>query len=180
MRGRKPRPMARQVSEGDPRQRGKKKIAARLAAEPKAVTGLPDCPRHLKGRARSSWNFWSEELETMKLSKRPDGPMLEGACVAYSRAVEADLILATEGILVRDIFINDAGEAITLKTKKHPAVEISNRSWLIVKAFCSEFGLSPVSRTRLSITKEPGGEMEDLIALLSQRRVPSADRPMIQ
>lgn len=114
----------------------------------------------------------------MRLDKRPDGPMLEGTCVAYARAVQADLILDEEGILVKELFINDEGEAIVLKVKKHPAVEISNRSWLIVRAFCSEFGLSPVSRTRLSITKEPDAE-DDLMKLLSQPRA-AAGKPLIQ
>jgi P27 family predicted phage terminase small subunit len=177
MRGRKPRPLQAQINEGDPRQRGKGKIAQRAAGEPKATTGLPPCPRHLNGRSRSSWKFWSEELAGMGLDKRPDGPMLEGACRAYARAVEADLILDREGLIVTDTRVSEAGESIT--TKKHPAVEISNRSWLIVKAFCSEFGLSPVSRTRLAIAKKPQDSMKSLMEMLSKPRDKKAS-PMVQ
>jgi P27 family predicted phage terminase small subunit len=106
----------------------------------------------------------------MNLDKRPDGPMLEGACRAYERAVKADLILDRDGLTVEDKFINDEGEAITLKIKKHPAVDISNRSWLIVRAFCSEFGLSPVSRTRLKVDSEEDSSEADLVAALSAPR----------
>lgn len=106
----------------------------------------------------------------MKLDRRPDGPMLEGACRAYERAVKADLILDREGLTVEEKYITDEGEAITLRVKKHPAVDISNRSWLIVRAFCSEFGLSPVSRMRLHPDEDKDSAEDDLIKLLSQPR----------
>jgi len=99
--------------------------------------------------------------------------MLEGACRAYERAVKADLIVDKQGITIEEKYVDeDSGEVYILKVRKHPAVEISNRSWLIVKAFCSEFGLSPVSRTRLSI--EPLDAVDDLAALLAQ---PRPERP---
>lgn len=110
----------------------------------------------------------------MKLDKRPDGPMLEGACVAYARAVAADLLVEEKGLLVEDRFIDDSGDVVVLKIKKNPAVEISNRAWLLVKAFCSEFGLSPVSRTRLVISKGDDGDME---ALMKALREPRGVRP---
>jgi hypothetical protein len=43
------------------------------------------------------------------------------------------------------------------------------RRCLIMRAFCSEFGLSPISRTRLSV-EAPDDEEDDLMALLSQPR----------
>lgn len=186
MRGRKPKPTERQIAEGDPRRKGRKKLEQQLAAEPKPTTGLPNCPRHLKGRARSAWNFWSEELRAMGLDKRPDGPMLEGACRAYERAVKADLIVDQEGMIIQDrgMIVRRQGGAetqtVTLRTRKHPAVEISNRSWTLVRAFCSEFGLSPVSRTRLHPDNDGSHEEEDLLKLLSMPREKSAGSPLIQ
>lgn len=162
------------MAEGDPRKHGKNKLEERLAAGPKATTGLPNCPRHLKGRSRSVWNFFSEELAAMKLDKRPDGPMLEGVCRAYERAVQADLILDKQGLTFDEKFIDDTGEVHILKIKKHPAVEISNRSWLIVKAFCSEFGLTPVSRIRLSVANQDDEGADDLAAMLSRPRQPGS------
>jgi len=44
-----------------------------------------------------------------------------------------------------------------------------NQALLIMRAFCSEFGLTPISRTRLSV-ENPGEEEDDLMALLSQPR----------
>jgi len=174
VRGRKPKPVERQIAEGDPRKHGKAKLQERLRNQVKATSGLPGCPRYLRGRARSAWNFWSTELQAMKMDRRPDGPMLEGACRAYERAVKADLIVDKEGLTFAEKFIDEeSGEAIILKIKKHPAVDISNRSWLIVRAFCSEFGLSPVSRMRLSPDKEDDDSADaDLMAALSQPREP--------
>ena len=172
MPGRKPKPIERQIAEGDPRKVGKAKLEAKLSEQIKATSGLPHCPRHLKGRARYAWTFWAEELQVMKLDKRPDAPMLEGACRAYERAVKADLILDESGLIVEDKFIEpESGEVIVLRVRKHPAVEVSNRSWLIVKAFCCEFGLTPAARMRVKVETGKDDD-DDLVKVLSQARQP--------
>lgn len=171
MRGRKPKPTAAQIAAGDPRKKGVHKLQDKLEAEPKATRGLPDCPRHLRGRARAAWKFWSEELADMQIDHRPDAMMLEGACINYSRAVQADLILENEGLMVEEWGENrESGKRILLKMRQHPAIHVSNAAWRQVRAFCSEFGLSPVSRTRLSIEKKD--KTEDLMEMLSRPRTP--------
>ena len=169
MRGRKPKPLSQQIAEGDPRKKGKRKLKEELAKEPKAARGLPDCPDHLEGRARDAWQFWREELVAMHLDCRPDAMMLEGACVNYARAVEADLTLAKQGLIYGQPIFDVNGQRVGTKIKAHPAVAISNAAWVRVRAFCSEFGLSPVSRTRLTLEK-PDTSSEDLMTLLSQPR----------
>ncbi len=113
----------------------------------------------------------------MDLDRRPDAMMLEGACVNFARAVEADLLLLKEGITVTESTLDQEGEVIVLKIKKHPAVEVSSRAWSLVRAFCSEFGLSPVARTRLAIGKDTGPREDDLMSLLMRPRgkKPQAD-----
>ena len=191
MRGRKPKPTAKQIAEGDTRKLGANKLKAKLAAEPKAAHGLPECPSHLKGWGREAWNQWVGDLEDMDLDRRPDAQMLEGACVGYHRAVQADLMLAREGITVKSKGVvkgvdkagNPTHKVVVLKVKAHPAVTISSNSWRQVRAFCSEFGLSPVSRTRLTIEKK-GGELEELNEILNRPRerkpVPSVSPPVVQ
>lgn len=170
MRGRKPKPAAKQIADGDPRKHGVHKLDAMAASEPAATKGLPPCPRHLNGRARMAWKFWAEELEAMDLDRRPDAMMLEGACVNFDRAVEADIMVQLEGmVIVTDIKTNKSGEVISIKKRKHPAVEISSKAWSLVRSFCSEFGLSPVSRTRLAIGKD-SNQQDDLAAILMQPR----------
>jgi P27 family predicted phage terminase small subunit len=178
VRGRKPKPAKRQISEGDPRQRGKHKLDAKLAAEPAATKGLPYCPRHLKGGARTAWRFWAQELEAMDLDRRPDAMMLEGACVNYARAVQADRILDSDGLIVEDMAITKEGNAVVTRRRKHPAESVSARAWLLVRAFCSEFGLSPVSRTRLAIGKD-GPKGDDLMTLLMKPRDKKPTAPTV-
>lgn len=169
MRGRKPKSTAQQIAEGDPRKRGKHKLQEAQLAEPDAPRGLPPCPLHLQGRARSAWKFWAEQLAVMNLDCRPDAMMLEGACSNYAGAILAEIQLRREGQTIRRSYVTKTGETITLSVEAHPAVQIARQRWTLVKGFCSEFGLSPVSRTRLSMVK-PNDGSEDLAKLLMMPR----------
>jgi len=170
MRGRKPKPTELQLAEGDPRKLGVHRLEEKLKAEAKGSRGLPNCPSHLKGRARKAWKSWSEELERMNLDCRPDAQMLEGACVAYEAAVECYETIQKQGRLVaKRILDPQTNTLVVANVKPHPAVAQMNAAWLLLKAFCSEFGLSPVSRTRLAIDKADDGD-DELVEILSQPR----------
>lgn len=176
MRGRKPKPTAQQIAEGDPSQHGVHRLEQKLAAEAKPSRGLPGCPKHLKGLARKAWRFWSEELEAMNLDARPDAMMLEGACVAYEAAVDAYETIQKQGRLVAKRILDPAtNQLVVTNVKSHPAVAQGNAAWMLLRAFCSEFGLSPVSRTRLAIEKP--ADDDDLWAILSRPREPKPKQP---
>lgn len=174
MVGRKRKPLEVQISEGDPGKIGKRKLEARRAQLPQAESGFVSCPAQLKGRARASWIFWVEQLEIMKIDRRPDAHMLEGACLAYARAVDADLDVAKNGITFQVKDLDKEGNIFVRTIKKNPAVDVSFRAWTQVKAFCCEFGFSPASRARLEVDKDRKGNGSgeaDLAKLLSQPRV---------
>jgi P27 family predicted phage terminase small subunit len=63
--------------------------------------------------------------------------------------------------------------------KTNPAIHVSNQAWRLVRAFGSEFGLSPVSRTRLTIEKPDAGD-QDLMKILSQPREPRPQTKRVQ
>ncbi len=120
----------------------------------------------------------------MGLDRRPDAQMLEGACVAYESAVWAYEHMKQYGrLLVKKEkvtkMVNDPAtgqlvpseEMVATEVYTNPAVRISRDAWVQVRAFCSEFGLSPVSRTRLAVEKR-SSVTEDLAEILSQPRVP--------
>lgn len=176
MKGRKPKPWQTQINEGDPRKRGVRKLQERLAQEPRAESGYPGCPDHLTGLARDAWEFLVDQITIMGIDKRPDALMLEGAAVNYARAVQADEQITREGITVQETSIAEDGEVVVLKTKANPAVAVSNAAWRQLRAFASEFGLSPVSRTRLSLERRDDGT-QDLAKLLSQSRPPRDPNP---
>jgi P27 family predicted phage terminase small subunit len=173
MTGRPPKALTDQIAAGDPRKIGKKKLQQRLEAIPKATHGLPPCPRHLRGRARARWNYWKQELEVMELDAAPDDAMLEGACVNYAKAVQADAEVLAHGVTVEEPIMDAEGKQVGVKRRRNPADVVSNRAWSLVKSFCSEFGLSPVSRTRLAVEK-PGVEEADLMTKLSEPRTERA------
>jgi len=171
MKGRKPKSTAIQIVEGDPRRLGKNKLQAKQAAEPKAREGLPECPKYLRRnpRTRAAWNFWAKELQKMDLDRRPDRPMLEGACIAYADAVACFQLVEKQGRVIPRRARDAAGNWVVVGMVAHPAVRQRNQALLIMRAFCSEFGLSPISRTRLSV-EPPDDEEDDLWKLLSQPR----------
>src|ERR1700683_3021595 len=168
--GRKPTPTKLQIAAGDPRMKGKHKLEQQLAAEPKASRGLPPCPEYLVGRAREAWAFWSQELVLMDLDRRPDGPMLEGVCIAYDAAIACYETIKTQGRFIAKKILNPAtNKLVVVNVKPHPAVRQGNPGAAPMKAFCSEFGLSPVSRTRLAVDKLDDGEA-DLMELLGRAK----------
>jgi phage terminase small subunit len=81
----------------------------------------------------------------MNLDKKPDGPALEAACLAYQRMIKAH------------------GKGYD---------SAANQSASVVKAFCSEFGFTPASRTRLALNKPPEKPEDDLLKALSAPREP--------
>jgi P27 family predicted phage terminase small subunit len=108
-----------------------------------------------------------------------DAIMLAGACVNYARAVQANEMIR-HGCIIEEPIINHTTEEMTgTKIKNHPAVAISNAAWRQVRAFCSEFGLSPVSRTRLAL-EQPDTSSEHLMKLLATPREKSKKKDTIQ
>ena len=55
--GRSSKPLGLQISQGDPARRGKPKLLDAAERKVQPAMGLPNCPLHLKGRARLAWRF---------------------------------------------------------------------------------------------------------------------------
>jgi phage terminase small subunit len=58
-------------------------------------------------------------------------------------------------------------------------VRQGNQAWALMRSFCTEFGLSPVSRMRLAVEKEDVGEA-DLLELLGRPRENRAPLVVVQ
>jgi len=170
MRGRKPKPIQRKIIEGDASMRGVHTLEAKLKALPNAQRGLPDPPRHISRVAREQWKVWKRDLELMGADYRADAVVLEGACVNYARAVAADATLRREGAQIKEpIRTRTTGKIVGRRLKNHPAIAVSNTCWSQVRSFCSELGLSTVSRQRLSLEGSDNG-IDDLMELLTRPR----------
>ena len=78
------------------------------------------------------------------------------------------------GCQIEEPIMDSEGQQVGVKVKNHPAVAVANACWRNVRSFCSEFGLSPVSRTRLTLAK-PDTSEADLMEILSAPRVKRED-----
>lgn len=135
MRGRKPLPDAIAKMRGTKRRphlRGRK-IVLPIAS--------PDMPESIRkdADAYECWKRMTKQLKELKVLTRADQFALEGLCLAYARACQADRIVAEHGLIVK-----------TFKgVGPNPAIKISKDSWSELRRFAGEFGLTPSSRARV-------------------------------
>ena len=172
MMGRPPIPTKRKMAEGDRAAIGVNKLNAKLASEPQAEEHLPPCEPRLKGRVAALYAFYSEELEKMQLSYRPDVGTLQGLCVAQARAELADDLVESEGLVVKSPVMSSKDEFLGYAEKVNPAIKISQDQWRLFEKFLSHLGLSPASRTRLTIERkaDQDGEAQVSFAKWQQAR----------
>lgn len=154
--GRPPKPTTLKVLEGNP---GKRPIKQN---EPKPRPITPDCPEWLGETAKAEWQRVVPELERMGLLTCVDGAALEGYCESYGKWVEMVHFLKKfekQGYM----FKTPSGYMQQL-----PQVSMAQRYLAIVKSFCTEFGLTPSSRARMTI---PGkaDEEDPMEAFLKKR-----------
>lgn len=154
--GRPRKPTALRIAEGDLRKIGKHKLEELLEAEPKPERGLPRCPTRLTGLARRTWKGWAEQLELMNMDSRPDAEMLEGACTAFALATECWEEIGRTGKMLR---LPDGSIVV------NPLIRVWHLASKQYKGFCTEFGFSPVSRSRLgaAAVEKEGDDLEDLL-----------------
>jgi P27 family predicted phage terminase small subunit len=146
MRGRKPKPTHLKLLEGNP---GHRPINL---AEPKPRAGLPSCPSHLNAAAKAEWKRLVVELQAIGILTRIDRAVLAGYCQAWGRWVEAEEKLKETPPLIR----TPAGYV-----QLSPWLTIANRERELMLRYMAELGLTPSSRTRLSVDRPGGGVPED-------------------
>lgn len=149
-RGRKPKPTALKLLEGNP---GNRPLNT---AEP-CSAGVPDCPDWLEDEAKAEWERMSTVLENMGMLTDMDMVAFAGYCQAYARWREAEEFLSQHGSIVR---------TPNGYLQQVPQVSIAQTNLKIVLKFCEQFGLTPSSRSRIVADKsveETTDEMEKLL-----------------
>lgn len=134
-RGRRPKPTALRVLEGN---RSKRPLPA---FEPTPEVAAPECPPHLKGEARAEWDRITEELEKLGMVSRLERGALAAYCQCWARWVDAEEKLEQFGLLVR----SPNGYPMP-----SPYVAIANKAMDQMRAFLIEFGMTPASRTKVA------------------------------
>ena len=151
-RGRKPTPTAIKELEGNP---GKRPLNDK---EPKPVKKAPACPKWLEPEAKKEWRRLVKQMETLGILTQVDMAAFAGYCQAYARWKEAEEFIEQHGTIVK----TPSGY-----WQQVPQVSIAQTNLKVMLKFCSEFGLTPSSRSRMiagDVNKEAAiDEMEFLL-----------------
>lgn len=114
--------------------------------EPQPSSDYTPCPIWLKGKARQEWKRIAPELRRMGLLTIVDRVALTAYCQTYARWLEAEEAVEKKGMT----FVTEKGYI-----QQRPEVGVAQKSLLLIKAFATEFGLTPASRTRISVSRKP-------------------------
>lgn len=151
--GRKPKPTALKILEGNP---GKRPINEQ---EPKPNKKAPKYPTWLEPEAKKEWKRMSKTLENMGVLTEVDMTAFAGYCQAYARWKEAEEFLSKHGT----IFKTPSGYI-----QQVPQVSIAQTYLKVMKDFCSEFGLTPAARSRIRVDIEENKNDDPMEKILQE------------
>ena len=133
-RGRKPKPTAVKVLEGNP---GKRPLNM---FEPTPEKIAPECPSWLNDEAKAEWNRLVAKMVELGTLTEMDMAAFAGYCQSYARWKEAEEFIEKHGTIVK----TPSGY-----WQQVPQVSIAQKNLKVMLKFCSEFGLTPSSRSRM-------------------------------
>lgn len=134
--GRPPKPTTLKIIEGNP---GRRPLNRN---EPKPRPVAPPCPTWLDLEAKREWKRISIELDRVGLLTIVDRAALAGYCQTWSRWRDAEMVLSAQGMTF---------ETPNGYVQQRPEVSIAQKSLQLVAKFCTEFGLTPSARSRLTV-----------------------------
>jgi P27 family predicted phage terminase small subunit len=135
-RGRKPKPTETKRAAGNPGRRPLNK------AEPTPPPALPAPPAHLDEPASEKWRELSAQLFTQGVLTTIDVDALAFYCVLFSRWQKAERIVREQGEIVTTALGN---------LVQNPYLSIANKSMEKMMGISVEFGMTPSSRSRVSV-----------------------------
>jgi P27 family predicted phage terminase small subunit len=156
-RGRKPQPTATKKLRGNPRKRPLNKDEP----QPKAPGKLPDPPAHLGVVGKREWRRIGKELLATGLYTVVDRSALAAYCAVYENWVDAHQHVIDDGLLTK----TKAGNTV-----QNPYLSIANKQLELMNRFLTEFGMTPSSRSRVSV--EVPKEKDPFDAFLSENVLP--------
>jgi P27 family predicted phage terminase small subunit len=148
MPGRIPRPAGLKLIEG--RGPGRDSGGRIVAPTPSFERSAPPAPGWLPDEARAEWERVVPELDRLGLLKSIDRAALAAYCMVWHRFVEASAIVAAEGMVLHD---DKQGRA-----QRHPALLTAEAASKELRAWASEFGLTPSAEQRLAGAKGDDGD----------------------
>jgi P27 family predicted phage terminase small subunit len=156
MPGPPPTPLPLRLLKGNPQKR-----PLRPEIEPERPVEPPEAPPFLGGFARDEWYRVVGELHRLKLLTVLDINPLAAYCTAYARWRTAAQALAK----VEKLNPVTAGSGLVIKRAQNPLVRIASRAEADMLRYASQFGFTPVARSRLAAGPfgQPPGKLDDLL-----------------
>jgi P27 family predicted phage terminase small subunit len=152
--GRRPKPTELKKIQGNP---GKRRLNK---SEPRPRAGVPQMPNGMPLEARAEWNRIAPILEKMGVLTAADGAALAAYCKLHAQILQAEAAIKKFGIVTAQF----VGEGVVV-LKKNPAVTVKAEALRLVKGFLLEFGLTPASRSKLTVSEgrdlEPDVKAQD-------------------
>lgn len=146
--GRKPKPTALKLIEGNP---GKRPVN-KNAPKPKPVA--PPCPASLDAVGKACWRRNAKVLEPLGLLTEADRDALYRYCQAYSISESAWAYISQAGVLVaRQHGKTENGKA---EAVKNPAVQVWRDTVSVMQHEAAKFGMTPSDRGQMSIKTDDG------------------------
>lgn len=153
--GPKPQPTKLRLVRGNP---GRRPIDAN-EPQPDAFSDAPPCPDWLGEVGRGVWADVCPKLMGSGLLTAVDVGVLAMYCEAWDEFFEAREHIAKHGLIA----VGEKGAEY-----QHPAVGIKNKAIQRIKQIGAEFGMTPSSRTGISLT--PQKAVDPLDQYLNQRQ----------
>lgn len=114
--------------------------------EPQPEPSTPSCPKWLHPEAKREWRRIVPHLEKLGLLTQVDRAALAAYCQLYARWWEAERAIRQYGM---------TQTTETGYVAQRPEVGIANTALKQMRAYLSEFGLSPASRSRIDAPTAP-------------------------
>lgn len=155
MRGRKPTPTNLKILRGNP---GKRPLNT---SEPRYPDGSLEIPEELRElpHACAEWARVAPQLLTAGVYKMVDRTALILYCTSFQHYMDAE----------RDI--REKGAYISFKgaPKLNPAFRVVEKSFIQLRSFLSEFGMTPASRSKLSPNALDSNKLDEFDEYLQGR-----------
>lgn len=145
--GRKPVPTSLKILRGNP---GKRPLPEN---EPNPTAALPDPPEHLDETQRGYWFRFGEILLAAGVMTRLDAVCLEMLCNTYVGYCDAAAKEAQGG----PVWVKAAAPGEIPKFAYSPFWVVKNKAWAQLMQVLTEFGMSPSSRSKVTVTEKKTG-----------------------
>ena len=155
VRGRKPKPTAVKMLEGNP---GKRKLNENELNVVKLTGDVPSPPSWLLPDAKKEWKRLAKNLSDLGVLTNLDLQTFASYCQAYARWKDAERKIAERGNII---------ETKTGYLQQNPLINISQSNQKVMLRTAAEFGLTPSARARIIAGQESSGsgesEMEKIL-----------------